>query len=90
MILLRCKYLCEDLVEWMKLKVSSIWEPSTYFPATVNESDNTSEGTSLIKGISDKATKTCAGIGHIQLSADFLACQCCKTSSVKLALNGKI
>lgn len=62
MMLLRCKYLCEDLVKWMKLKVSSIWEPSTYSPATLNESDSTSEGTPLVKGISDKATKNCAGI----------------------------
>lgn len=72
----------------MKLRVSSIWEPCTHFPATLNKYKcSISEGTALVKGIPDKATKTCGDFGLKQLSADFLACLCCKRSSVKLVLS---
>lgn len=57
--------------EW---KVSSVWEPPISFLSTLKESKpSTSEGTPLVKGINDKAKKTCAGIGLIQLSSYLLA-----------------
>lgn len=51
------------------------------FFATLNKFKHSiSEGTPLVKGICDKATKTCGDFGLIHLSADLLACLCCKTS----------
>lgn len=42
----------------MKWKVSSVWEPSTSFPATLKESKHSiiRGHSTRIKGISDKAT----------------------------------
>ena len=78
-------HFCEELVKWMKWKVSPIRDTPTSFSTTLKEP--------LVSGISDKATKTChlhADTCLIQLSADFLVCQYCKKSSGKLAFNSKI